>query len=235
MAALNDGTAVVSGSAHFADTISLASKTTSGADRVGVLLVGWESGAGVISGIPTWNGANMTHVFTQTNDLVQVSHAAVYVIAAPPTAGSTVVVNFTDGVRGGACAVSFNGVDQATMIRSGSTVGLESDAGGTQSVTVNATAGDMAVDSTIVNSPAANTVGGGQTQIFNVESTAGGEFWAAGSYEAISGSSVVMSWDSTDDAFAIAAVALQAAAAGGLYNQIPTIYRYMRRTMRLLG
>lgn len=212
----NDGTAVVSQAGNFANPITLSSKTTSGSDRAGIVQVGWEDSGGATISSVTWNGVAMTHVVTQVNDILAPTsryNAALYVIVNPPTGGSSVVVNFTDDIRGAAAAVSFNGVHQTTPIRGGSTVGLETIAGGTQQVTVNATSGDMAVDAMMDNSVSGATVGAGQTQTFKLENTAGGEHWGMGSYEALSGSSVNMTWNSTDT-IALVGAALQAAGGG---------------------
>lgn len=203
MAVAHDGEANVSGAVNFGNTITLASKTTAGSDRAGVVMVGWENAEGATVSSVTWNGVSMGAArISQVNDLQTpdaIFNSSIYVIVNPPTGASDVVVTFSDDVRGGAGAAGFTGVDQTTPVRAGSTVGLEASAGGTQSVTVNASAGDMAVDAAMDESGGGGaTVDASQTQVFKVENTSGGEKWSMGSYEALSGSSVGMAWDSTD-------------------------------------
>ena len=215
MAVAFDGEAIVSAAVNFGNPITLASKTTAGTNRAGVVVVSWEDAAGASISSVTWNGVSMGAAkVTQVNDLSgpatsPLTNASIYVIENPPTGASSVVITFSDDVRGGAAAIGFNGVDQATLVRAGSTVGLESDTGGSKEVTVNAQSGDMAVDAVMDVSVPGATVHGSQTQTHKLENTAGGEHWSQGSYEALSGSSVAMTYTTTDY-FVIAALALQA-------------------------
>lgn len=143
----------------------------------------------------------------------------------PATGTNTVAVTFSAAVTfkaGG--AVSMTSVDQTTS------EGAEAGGTGTgnPTTTVTSAVNELVVDGTgcnlIVNSPTAATVGGGQTQRWNVDQGGNGVI-CAGSTEA-GAASVAMDW-TTDDVndWGISGISAKAASAtpnfysGGFMNQ----------------
>lgn len=190
MAVAHDGEANVQGVAA-ATSITLASKTTAGTNRCGIVHIGWYNSSESITGV-TWGGSAMTHIVTILETTGWGLGASIYRIIAPATASSSVVVTFDLAADVAACASSYTGVDQTTPISNSASMTTTSSVASPATLACTSASGEMVADAWSIdfnNPPYA--VGAGQTEVMN-GSTAG--CYGLGSYEASTGASVTMSW-----------------------------------------
>lgn len=188
-----DGEANVGSAIGAVNTITLNSKTTAGANRVGVVHVGWNDEGTAISSI-TWNGVAMT-LGVSTNNLTAGMRASLYRIINPPTAAANIVITWTGAISGGyAIASSYHTVNQTTPF-SGFAVANSTGGGVAGPATLNITSatGQLVVDAIGFADFDASTAtaGAGQTE---VGKGAGATFWFGGGSREDGAGTVTMSW-----------------------------------------
>lgn len=194
-AAAPDGEAFQTCTVSAGTTCTMASKTTAGTNRVGIIHCGWYDQAIDISGV-TWNGSS-----TGSAQIVDTGESTFFGLGSamwrfinPPTASSTVVVTWPSGVTGGCAVSSYKDADQTTPIS-----GFNSFANGgsvvASPITVTCpTASDEVVVDSVLFSQAdviAPTVGAGQTQIAN--QVFGTQYFQLASHQ-LGSTDGVMSW-----------------------------------------
>jgi outer membrane protein assembly factor BamB len=181
------------------------SHTTSGTNRVLLVGVSW-AGTQTVSSV-TYAGTAMTSIGSVSNSSNAKAQLFYLVESSLPASGTsnTVLVTMsaasTETVGG---AVTFRGANQTTP------VGPFASATGTSttpSVSVTSNTGETVIDTVEVHSSTAMTVGGGQTQRWQMLPSS---FRGAGSTEA-GASTVTMSWTSGSAAWAIGAVGVKPA------------------------
>lgn len=187
------------------------SHTVTGSNTI--LLVGaslrHDTGTGkTVTGV-TFNGDAMTLVDQDTNNWGGQEYTSLWRLVNPDAGTHDIVVTYSDvcdyAIAGG---VSYTGVDQTAPI--GTATKANSDTGD-PTVDVSSAAGELVVDSTIMDSPS-TTVGAGQTERVNIQ--AGTPTLSQGMSEEAGAATVTMSWDQTQsDAWAVVAVPLKPAAA----------------------
>ena len=189
------------------------SHTCTGSDRGLIVGVSWYNGLDPTDVAVTYNGVSMT----QEADISapDASRVRIFSLIAPATGSNTISVSWTgsntDPMVGG--AVSVTGCHQTDMItRAAST---NSGTSTTVSVTVTSATGEFVVDTAVmVDTPTEN---GDGTQRWNVNGTG---LYGCGA-SAPGAASVNMSWSQASSAsWAIAAVSIDPAAAGGLKGSL---------------
>lgn len=188
----HDGEANVGSAVGAVNTITLSSKTTAGANRVGVVSVGWNDEGTAISSI-TWNGVAMTLVASAQNTSTGM-RASLYRIINPPTAASSVVITWAGAISGGyAVAHSYNGVNQTTPFSNTATAFAAAGQAGPATVNCTSATGQVVVDAIAFADfdSSTATAGAGQT---DVGSGAGATFWFGGGSREAGAATVTMSW-----------------------------------------
>ena len=213
MAVTHDGTADVGGSCTAALTLTITGKTTAGANRCGVVSVGWTNETPVISGA-TWNGVAMT-IVEQGAETAQISlGAGLLVIVDPPTGAADIVITFDAAATAQAMAYSFTGVDQATPVSAENEVITTGTTPSPVTITVATAADEVVVDAVSWShfDTVAASVGANQISVMNaVQAT---YYFALASYQ-LGSDGGVMSWTLPGDASWITIAASLKAAAGG--------------------
>jgi hypothetical protein len=214
MAAVHDGEVNVVGTVTAGTSITLASKTSAGANRIGIVGQAATFEAGIPSGV-TWDGVAMTKVVEATETVGASLYASQWRTGAtpPPLAGSSVVVTFAASRTASAAASSYNGVDQSTFV---SNTASMATAGATASpITVTCT---TAADETVVDADSFTqfdvtppTVGANQTEMMNA--TLAVVYFGLASWQ-LGSDGGVMSWTFTGSGHR-AVTALSLLAAGG--------------------
>src|SRR5437870_1100407 len=177
--------------------------TTSGTNRVLVVGVSWANITTRTVTSVTYAGQTMTSAGAAVN--AGNAGAEIFYLVAPATGSNTVAVTLSGSANslvGG--AVTLTGVNQTTPL------GIFASATGssiTPSVTVTSNTGETVVDTVSLTSSGAMTVSGGQTQQWQAGTSGRG----AGSTKP-GASSVTMSWNSANLAWAIGAVGVKPAA-----------------------
>jgi hypothetical protein len=160
----------------------------------------------------TYNAVSATKVPSSTANN-GTYYTELYTLTAPATGANTAQVNYSGNAAFdvGVVATSFTGVDQTTPV---GTAAIASGTSATPSVTVSdATADDFVIDQLAITHSATLTVGANQTQRANF-TAAGFIKTAASTQDGADGGA--MTWTNGDSqAWAISAVAIKAAAAGG--------------------
>ena len=206
------------GSFDSTDTISFA-HTCTGSNRCLIFGAGFFSGSMTITTM-TYNSVGMTAGGAIETDGGG-GGTVIYYLKAPATGSNTVLCVFNSSAGGGGSgASSYTGVDQTTPVSGfNSANGANSSA---PTVDITSATGDMVVDSMEYYDAGGDwtiAADGGQTQIYDVED-GGQQTNAAGSYEAGAGT-VTMSWTISEETdWAIVALNLEAAAAGGTGIQL---------------
>jgi hypothetical protein len=193
------------------------SHTASGSNRLAT--AGFGAGGASIPAITaaTYGGAAMTQSGTLSDGSAGV-RVSIYHYIAPATSSQTIQFDFSTAAYGCAGSVSFTGVDQTTPTGTAAT----NTAAGTTSVTV--TAGGVAADDMVLDCVKDYTgipvVGADQTERWNGNDGTFGEY-AAGSTQ-LGTAGGAMSWTRTPapDNWTIVAVAIKAAAAGGVVGPL---------------
>ena len=212
MAVAFDGEAVQTITYSNAASATITNKTTAGSDRVGIVKVGMYhfGSAPYVSGV-TWDGVAMTLVGTDVGAANKIG-SSMWIIVAPPTGASSIVITFTaGGVYGAAGAESYSGVNQSAPTSGTATANGASTA---PTVTVSSATDDLVTDSLGCYNTAP-TPHASQTQTF-VDNVLGTVF-GTGSYEA-GAASVVMSWAESQVEWGQVGVNLEAAGGGSSGN-----------------
>jgi hypothetical protein len=214
--------AVSSGTANTVSSINIDHTTGTGADRLMLVGVSWNtfntSGITIDSVTFTPDGGGavaLNEVISQQGSTYR--YAAIYSLLDPPIGqAGTVTVNFTGSVDYGIVVgvANFAGVDQTTPL--GTSNGDFSPSNNTTpSVTLaGLSGGELVFDTLFLGGapPATLTVGSSQTEQWNIDiaNTRG-----AASTEVAAGSSVTMSWTAASNSmWVIAAVAINPAPVG---------------------
>ncbi|HVS25963.1 MAG TPA: DUF6701 domain-containing protein [Burkholderiales bacterium] len=195
-----------------ASTSSAASSTTfswthtaSGANRVVIVGVSYISPSATATA--TYGGTSMTLVGSQFT--AADSRMAMFSLVNPPTGAQTVTVTLTaaptQGFVGG--SVSFTGANQTTPTGTFvSAIGTTSPA----SLTVTSATGELVIDTLQCDNGCVSiTPGGSQTQRWNLNAGAGGNF--GGGSTAAGAATVTTTWTFTSDNWAYGAVSVKAA------------------------
>jgi uncharacterized repeat protein (TIGR01451 family) len=184
------------------------SHTTSGSDRI--LIVGvsiFRNSSQSVSSV-TYAGTGLTYVGSSTyaNEV----RTEIWRLMAPATGANNIVVTLSSSAAFVAGASSFTGVHQTTPL--GSFFSATNDSGNPSVNVTGVNTGEVVIDTLGVRDITTATVGAGQTQRWNRQTT-GDKVVGAGSTEPRGGSSTVtMSWSLSDQRkWAIGAVALKPA------------------------
>jgi hypothetical protein len=154
----------------------------------------------------TYNGTSLTFVgsATYSND----ARVEIWQLVAPDTGTNNVVITFSDRLTYGAVAgvMTFTGVDQITPL--GTFVGASDSSAGPATVDVSSATNELVFDTVSCETCTSLTVGGGQTQRWNL-SQSGQSAMGAGSTEP-GAATVTMSWTlGSSDYWAIGAVPIK--------------------------
>jgi hypothetical protein len=204
-----------SGTAQTTYTAGL--RTTGGSDYAVTGVVHKWTSATPDSDALTHNGDAMTEVQAATDAGAQHGYLS-HRLNADADAGSdlNVVGNLSfdsaDVVLG---AMSFSGVD-TTAIRTSGKLDPSTPAGSEDDVTLTVVSGDMGVDGASLDGDTL-TAGAGQTERYDLYGSVSNDTRGAGSHEAATGTSVVLSWtpDGGVKDFTVVALAFIPAAGGG--------------------
>ena len=175
-------TAASSTTLTFAHTIGIGSN--------GILLVEVAiKGANPVTSV-TYGGTALTLVGS-LNDPANQVRSELWYLKAPTAGTANIVVTLPSVKMFVAGGTSFFGVDQTTPLGTAATA---NGSGGSPTVTVASSAGELVIDAPAVHAASSATVGAGQTQLWGQRTgTAGGDVWGGSSSEA-GAASVVMSW-----------------------------------------
>ncbi len=213
-----DETAVITGQGAAVineDTTIASGKTTTGANRCGILALLWYASITPTATYPTWGGSEMTECGAGADIEHDIGmRAKLYYIVNPPTASSNIVSRWPDNITSYIAIVSsFTGVDQGSPISAVAEAKADSTAqADPATVTCSTTAGELVVDAVSIyaNFTAAPTNSAIQHELdFSAIQGAqyGGSSWMLGA------DGGVMSWtQGGNNIWAIAAASLRAAA-----------------------
>lgn len=185
-----------------ASSLSISSAVTAGSDRLGIVTVRWSSGT--ISSI-SW-GASTPTLVTGTSGGTGSNNIAIYELVAPPTASSTITVNFSGMNQCSIRAYYVTGAHQTTPTQNGNV--NTGTAATSASQVVSSATGNQVIDA--ISTAQNVTVGSGQTQIG--ATLAQGGIRHSDSYEA-GAASVTMSWTFASSDYAHAAADIVSAGA----------------------
>jgi hypothetical protein len=195
-----------------ASSTTISSFVVSGSDPCLVVKVALKSSSVTCTGVTFNTTENFTLVDTDINGDARVY---MYVLAAPTVTTADVVVSLSGSARHVSAVSLYNGVDQTTPIRTGSTVKANgTDAAPTVNVTTS-TAGDLLIDSLAQVSAGPDTATGDWTERHDTAATGGGTDTRGASQDTPSGGSTyAMAYTMSDsDNWAIVACALAPVAA----------------------
>lgn len=208
MAVAFDGEAVLSAHVSASTTWTASGKTTAGSDRAGTVRVMGLTTSGAPSSV-TWGGSAMS---------LETSFAGVgpsdastfylYRIAAPPTASSDVVINWSGSTTGDYFVASYNGVNQSDIFGD---IQVAAGSSTTPTIAITSATGDMVLDM-MITLGGYNSTGADQTK--EGGTLDGGIYHAVASREA-GASSVTMSWGAGNAAWDIFGASMNQVAAGG--------------------
>lgn len=150
----------------------------------------------------TWGGVAMRHLASWSSNYSANRKVIWYYIIDPPTVAANVVASWTTAASAVMNVTTFKDVDPFDPF---GTVATSVGSSGTTTVNVTAEVGDLVIDATI-NETGSKTVGAGQTQIYN---NGGANYYALGSYELATGTTVTMSWNGTNNEWYQMGVALK--------------------------
>ncbi|MBT8445690.1 MAG: DUF4347 domain-containing protein, partial [Gammaproteobacteria bacterium] len=180
--------------------LTWAHTVASGGNRLLTVSISMDSGQS--TGV-TYGGASLTLVDRFTGGHV----VEIWQLTAPLEGTANIVATFSGSLQANGGAVAFNGVDQAAP--TGTLQGL-SGTGTTASIDITSDAGDIVLDTVIVDVASSPAFGLNQTQQW-IEPNGGMDRVSAGSTEA-GGGTVTMSWGGMADDWTIAAVTVKPAA-----------------------
>jgi hypothetical protein len=187
----------------------IISHTTSGSDRLMLVGVSIDNDDSETVSSVTYNGVGLSPVGAQNSvDDVRVE---IWSLVAPSTGTHDVVINFSTGLRRSAHAgvMTFTGVHQTTPLGAFASNFAQSDPG---PATVNVSSGsnELVFDTVGGENCSSLTVGGGQTQRWNLTQNHGGTLiYGAGSTEP-GVATVTMSWTlGSADHWAIGGVSIK--------------------------
>jgi hypothetical protein len=187
------------------DTFTV-SHTTSGTDRMMLVGVSFDPNNDEVVSSVTYNGTCLSFVgsATYSND----ARVEIWQLVAPDTGAHDVVITFDKKLSYGAVAgiMTFTGVHQTTPL--GSFAGASGSSAGPATVDVSSATNELVFDTVSCETCASLTVGGGQTEYWNLSQA---EYYAMGAGSTEPGApTVTMSWTlGSADYWAIGAVPIK--------------------------